>query len=126
MQQVIDTVLAQAGPEAMSQHATTLAPPPIVSYIDGRRLPQTESFVSTRATGIVGGKATQIASIWVNRMLEGTWMAVSHPDTDEAHRSVTAYAERLSNIMKTVAREGDYMVTSFAPTADSATAAGVE
>ena len=54
VQQVIDTVLAQAGPEAMSQHATTLAPPPIVSYIDGRRLPQTESFVSTRATGIVG------------------------------------------------------------------------
>jgi hypothetical protein len=28
--------------------------------------------------------------------------------------------------MKTVAREGDYTVTSFAPAADSATAAGVE
>jgi hypothetical protein len=126
VQQVIDTVLTHAGPEAMSQH-TTLAPPPIVSYIDARRLPQTENFVSTRATGIVGGKATQIASIWINRVLEGTWMAISHPDTDAAHRSVTTYAERLSTIMKTVAREGDYTVSPFAPVAaDSATAAGAK
>ncbi|MFE7419833.1 condensation domain-containing protein [Rhodococcus sp. NPDC057529] len=126
VQQVIDTVLAQAGPEATSHH-TTLAPPPIVSYIDGRRLPQTEDFTSTRATGIVGGKATQIASIWINRILEGTWMAVSHPDTEEAHRSVSAYAERLSTIMKTVARDGDYTVTPFAPAAaEFATATGAE
>ncbi|MEU2004239.1 condensation domain-containing protein [Rhodococcus sp. NPDC019627] len=107
VQQVIDTVLAASGPGTLSQH-TTLTPPPIVSYIDGRRLPDTENFSSTRATGIVGGKATQIASIWINRVLEGTWMAISHPDTPEAHRSVAAYAGRLSTIMKTVAREGDY------------------
>ncbi|MFZ2173025.1 MAG: condensation domain-containing protein [Rhodococcus sp. (in: high G+C Gram-positive bacteria)] len=116
VQQVIETVLAHAGPGVPVQH-TGLTPPPIVSYIDGRRLPQTEDFVATRATGLVGGKATQIASIWINRVLEGTWMAVSHPDTEAGHRSVGAYAERLSAIMRTVAREGDYVITPF----DSAT-----
>ncbi|MCQ4122809.1 condensation domain-containing protein [Rhodococcus tibetensis] len=116
VQQVIDTVLAASGPGTLSQH-TTLTPPPIVSYIDGRRLPDTENYSSSRATGIVGGKATQIASIWINRVLEGTWMAISHPDTQEAHRSVAAYAGRLSTIMKTVAREGDYTISHFAPAA---------
>jgi hypothetical protein len=80
-------------------------------------LPDTENFSSTRATGIVGGKATQIASIWINRVLEGTWMAISHPDTPEAHRSVAAYTGRLSTIMRTVAREGDYPISSFTPAA---------
>lgn len=112
VQQVIDTVLANAGPDAAPQ-PTTLMPPPIVSYIDGRRLPGTDDYVSTRATGIVGGKATQIASIWINRVLEGTWMAISHPDTPEAHRSVTSYAERLSTIIKDVARDGDHHVTGM-------------
>lgn len=111
VQQVIDTVSAAAGPEAVA-HQTTLAPPPIVSYIDGRRLPGTEDYVSTKATGLVGGKATQIASMWVNRVLEGTWLAISHPDTEQAHESVAAYAERISTIMKTVAETGDYTFDS--------------
>ncbi|NLE82813.1 MAG: acyltransferase [Rhodococcus sp.] len=114
VQQVIDTVSAAAGPEAVAGHAT-LAPPPIVSYIDGRRLPGTDDYIRTKATGLVGGKATQITSMWVNRVLAGTWLAVSHPDTPEAHESVTAYAERMSTIMKTVARDGDYRFTPEAP-----------
>ncbi|QNG19463.1 acyltransferase [Rhodococcus triatomae] len=111
VQQVIETVLAQA-PAVAAAAPTALTPPPILSYIDGRRLPQTESYVTTRATGLVGGKDTQIASIWVNRVLEGTWMAISHPDTETAHASVAAYAGRVSEIMRTVAREGDYHIGS--------------
>lgn len=108
-QQVIETVLAQA-PALAAAAPTALTPPPILSYIDGRRLPDTESYISTKATGLVGGKDTEIASIWVNRVLGGTWMAVSHPDTEIAHASVSTYANRVSEIMKTVAREGDYRI----------------
>lgn len=119
VQQVIDTVSAAAGPDAAVAQ-TTLAPPPIVSYIDGRRLPGTDDYVRTKATGLVGGKATQIASMWVNRVLAGTWLAVSHPDTPEAHTSVSAYAERMSKIMKAVAHDGDYRFTPEAPSDNDA------
>ncbi|WP_072687961.1 condensation domain-containing protein [Rhodococcus marinonascens] len=125
-QQVVDTVLAHGGHDSVAQ-PTTLTPPPIVSYIDARRLPQTEDYASTRATMIVGGKATQIASIWINRVLEGTWIAISHPDTEEAYRSVAAYAGRLRTIMKTVAREGDFTLSPFIPAnSESTTATGVK
>ncbi|AOW92202.1 acyltransferase [Rhodococcus sp. WMMA185] len=125
VQQVIETVLAHGGRNAVAQ-PTTLTPPPIVSYIDGRRLPQTEDYVSTRATMIVGGKATQIASIWINRVLEGTWIAISHPDTEEAHRSVATYADQLRTIIKTVARDGDFALSSSKPASlTAANATGV-
>lgn len=110
VQQVIDLVLSSlaesdSAPGGLSK---TLTPPPIVSYIDGRRMPDPYSYAETKATGIVGGKETQIASMWINRMHTGTWIAVSHPDTPIAHESATRFAEHVSKIIKTVAAQGDY------------------
>ncbi|NLU81886.1 condensation domain-containing protein [Rhodococcus sp. HNM0569] len=109
-QQALETVTGAAG-TAAGTAGGDLTPPPIVSYIDGRRVPDNESFVSTRATGIVGGKDTTIASLWVNRVAEGTWMAISHPDTPAAHESVGRYAERVSQVIRTVAATGDYTIS---------------
>ncbi|MCJ0903607.1 condensation domain-containing protein [Rhodococcus sp. ARC_M6] len=109
VQQVIDVVLASMGDAgASSGLSKTLTPPPLVSYIDGRRTPDSDSYVATNATGIVGGKETQIASVWINRVHEGAWMAISHPDTPTAHESVTRFATHLSGVIKAVATQGDY------------------
>ncbi|MEV0946007.1 condensation domain-containing protein [Rhodococcus sp. NPDC049939] len=126
VQQVIDVVLAHGGPDSAAQ-PTTLTPPPIVSYIDARRLPETEHYASTRATMIVGGKETQIASMWINRMLDGAWIAISHPDTEVAYRSVAEYAGRLRTIMQTVANEGDFTLSpSISASPESAIVTGVK
>ncbi|MDV6267150.1 condensation domain-containing protein [Rhodococcus globerulus] len=112
VQQVIDVVLAAMGEAGASTGITkTLTPPPIVSYIDGRRTPGSETYVETNATGIVGGKETQIASMWINRVQTGTWMAISHPDTPTAHESVTRFAKHLANVITTVATQGDYSIS---------------
>lgn len=113
IQQAIDTVATARGVEAVGQFGG-LAVPPIVSYMDARRLPRSEEYVETNATGLVGGKNTMIASMWVNRLDHGTWIDISHPDTPQAHESVSRYARRLTEIMTAVAVRGDHHIVPAA------------
>lgn len=115
VQQVIDVVLDSMGDAGSSSGLSkTLTPPPLVSFIDGRRTPGAQTYRETKATGIVGGKDTQIASMWINRVQSGTWAAISHPDTPIAHESVSRFAAHLSNIITTVAAQGDYTFARMA------------
>ncbi|MGC0364945.1 hypothetical protein ABH922_002929 [Rhodococcus sp. 27YEA15] len=111
VQQVIDLVLAEPGTGGAVGLSRTLTPPPVVSYIDARRLQDSHSYDVSRVRGIVGGKDTQIASMWINRMHDGVWMAISHPDTPIAHDSVKRFADLVSSIVETVAEQGDYEFT---------------
>ncbi|MGW0177716.1 condensation domain-containing protein [Rhodococcus sp. NPDC003322] len=114
IQQAIETVVAERGVETITDFAG-LAVPSIVSYIDARRLPRSDEYVESNATGLVGGKDTTIASMWVNRLDHGTWIDISHPDTPTAHEAVSRYGRRLTEIMTAVARGGDYRITPWAP-----------
>lgn len=109
IQQAIETVVAEQGLAAISEFAG-LTVPPIVSYMDARRLPMSEEYAAANATGLVGGKDTTIASMWVNRLDHGTWIDISHPNTPRAHESVARYGRRLREIMTEVAREGDHKI----------------
>ncbi|EOM75406.1 hypothetical protein Rrhod_3204 [Rhodococcus rhodnii LMG 5362] len=122
VQQVVETVVAQAD-SLGSGDTASLAPPPIVSYIDARHMPHADAFVSTRATGIVGGKDTRIASMWINRVNEGVWLAFSYPDTPTAHESTSTYAHTLATVIRSVAETGDYTIArSDIPAAEEVSA----
>jgi hypothetical protein len=115
VQQAID---AMAGSKAarIGTDFAGLAVPPIVSYMDGRLLAKSEDYATRRGTGLVGGKDTSIATMWVTRMANGTSIHISHPDTPEAHASVQRYSTRLAAIMAAVAHEGDYRIADPAGT----------
>ncbi|GAA4472414.1 condensation domain-containing protein [Rhodococcus olei] len=108
-QQAIEVVVAERGAAAATEF-TGLSVPPIVSYMDARSLPRSDEYVQAHATGLVGGKDTAVALMWVNRLDHGTWIDISHPDTPQARESVERYTRRLTEIMTAVARDGDHRI----------------
>ncbi|MPY58344.1 condensation domain-containing protein [Streptomyces spongiae] len=77
----------------------------IVSYVDARGLPASDRWAELSVYGLMRVSYGDQACVWLNRLHEGVWFASRYPDTDIAYKNMSRYAERLRDIIVSVARE---------------------
>ncbi|MFC7329856.1 condensation domain-containing protein [Marinactinospora rubrisoli] len=86
------------------------AVPPMVSFIDTRRIGGAREREKARFEMLAGPGSGFDAPIWVNRMWEQTYLKTTYPDTPVARVNVRRYLERVREIVATVVRTGDYPI----------------
>ncbi|GGW92610.1 hypothetical protein GCM10010383_23200 [Streptomyces lomondensis] len=75
----------------------------IVSFTDTRDIPHSTSWTERNAYGLIRVSYGDQVCAWVTRLHEGLWFAARHPDTDVAHKNLRLYADRLRDIILSVA-----------------------
>ncbi|CAL9530273.1 Trehalose-2-sulfate acyltransferase papA2 [Streptomyces sp. enrichment culture] len=75
----------------------------IVSYTDTRSIPDSPHWTERNAYGLIRVSYGDQVCAWVTRLHEGLWFAARHPDTDVAHKNLRLYADRLRDIVLSVA-----------------------
>ncbi|RCV51960.1 condensation domain-containing protein [Marinitenerispora sediminis] len=102
----------QAGPRAV---------PPMVSYIDTRRLAGSQEREKASFQALAGPGSGADVPIWVNRMWQQTYLKTTYPDTPVARGSVPRYLERVRRIVTAVVRTGDHRIggDTAAPAAEA-------
>ncbi|MFE1247507.1 condensation domain-containing protein [Streptomyces sp. NPDC058766] len=75
----------------------------IVSYADARDIPDSTSWTERNAYGLIRVSYGDQVCAWVTRLHEGLWFAARHPDTDVAHKNLRLYADRLRDVILSVA-----------------------
>lgn len=76
----------------------------IVSFLDARSLPGSGRWSELTAYGLLRVSYGDQACVWINRIHEGLWFASRYPDTDIAYKNMRLYAERLRDVITSVAR----------------------
>ncbi|GAA2322104.1 condensation domain-containing protein [Streptomyces hawaiiensis] len=75
----------------------------IVSFADARGIPESTSWTERNAYGLIRVSYGDQVCAWVTRLHEGLWFAARYPDTDVAHKNLRLYADRLRDIIASVA-----------------------
>ncbi|WP_309094843.1 condensation domain-containing protein [Streptomyces sp.] len=75
----------------------------IVSYTDTRDIPDSTTWTERHAYGLIRVSYGDQVCAWVTRLHEGLWFAARLPDTDVAHKNLRLYADRLRDIILSVA-----------------------
>ncbi|SFQ35986.1 Condensation domain-containing protein [Amycolatopsis arida] len=102
--------VAEVVTEALNVQADPRAVLPMVSYIDTRPTPGAEDWERSDCQVLGGPGDSHDVPIWVNRLPRRTYLKASHPDTPQARANVPRYLEHVREILRTVARTGDYAV----------------
>ncbi|MYU23774.1 condensation domain-containing protein [Streptomyces sp. SID8352] len=77
----------------------------IVSYVDARGVPGADRWTELTAYALLRVSYGDQVCVWVTRLPDGLWFAARHPDTEEAHKNMRLYLERLRDTVRTAARE---------------------
>ncbi|MEU0999247.1 condensation domain-containing protein [Streptomyces tibetensis] len=75
----------------------------IVSFADARGIPESTTWTERNAYGLIRVSYGDQVCAWVTRLHEGLWFAARYPDTDVAHKNLRLYADRLRDIIASVA-----------------------
>ncbi|NGO07254.1 acyltransferase papA2 [Streptomyces sp. HC44] len=76
----------------------------IVSYVDTRGIPGSDHWAELQAYGLIRVSYGDQVCVWINRVHEGLWFASRYPETDTAYKNMRLYAERLRDLVVSVAR----------------------
>jgi hypothetical protein len=66
-----------------------------VSYMDSRAIPGADQWSEQRAYGLIRPSHSDQVYVWVDRLPDGLWLTVRHPDTDMADKVMRLYTDRL-------------------------------
>ncbi|NED78200.1 hypothetical protein G3I51_38960 [Streptomyces sp. SID9944] len=80
---------------------------PIVSYIDGRHAQGSRDWEAANCHGLYDSSPSSEVMMWVNRRWDRTYMKVTYPDTPEARVNVPRFCDRLKQVVRQIARDGD-------------------
>ncbi|MEE1802894.1 condensation domain-containing protein [Streptomyces sp. NPDC101062] len=83
---------------------------PMVSYIDLRHAPGSKDWAEANCHGLAGPGTSTDVPIWVNRLWDRTYVKVTYPDTAAARENVPRFLERLRDVLREIARSGEYRV----------------
>ncbi|CAM5319848.1 Condensation domain-containing protein OS=Streptomyces violarus OX=67380 GN=FHS41_003066 PE=4 SV=1 [Streptomyces violarus] len=75
----------------------------IVSFVDTRGIPGSDDWADRKAYGLLRVSYGDQVCAWITRLHEGLWFAGRYPDTDVAHKNMRLYAERLGDLITSVA-----------------------
>jgi hypothetical protein len=76
----------------------------IVSFVDSRATPGAHRWQRLNAHGLMRVSYGDQVCVWTTRLPEGLHFAARHPDTDAAYKNMRLYAERLRDLIGSVAR----------------------
>ncbi|MFD9908449.1 condensation domain-containing protein [Streptomyces sp. NPDC059063] len=76
----------------------------IVSFVDTRGIPGSESWPDMKAYGLVRVSYGDKVCAWVARFHDGLHFSARHPDTDTAHKSMRLYVEGVREHITATAR----------------------
>lgn len=79
------------------------AVPPMVSYLDMRRLPGAELPGVDDAHALGGPGTTGDVSVWINRRTDRTYALMSYPDNPVAAASIDSYFRAITELIRAVA-----------------------
>lgn len=79
------------------------AVPPMVSYLDMRRLPGAELPGVDDAHALGGPGTTGDVSVWINRRSDRTYALMSYPDNPRAAASIDSYFRAITELIRAVA-----------------------
>ncbi|GAB04097.1 peptide synthase [Gordonia amarae] len=99
-------VAAGASPAALA------STPNLLSYIDFRRFPAAGSDPYERGIIFTGEGRTANASLWINRDHRRLYLGSQTPGTPYAQHQVLRYFAHLCTVIRSVARDGDYTLSS--------------
>jgi hypothetical protein len=87
---------------------TPVRPLSVISYIDGRAVPGSQSWGEWNAHAF--GKVSYGDEVycWINRTHEGVYLTCRYPHTEVAHRNVNTYIQYARDILTSVAVNGSY------------------
>lgn len=74
--------------------------PPIVSYLDGRKIPGNETWVERDFYGLTGSGYDDDVNVWVNRTDEDLHVTCSVPDTPEAVANVARFFSHAGGLLR--------------------------
>ncbi|MFJ8001223.1 condensation domain-containing protein [Streptomyces sp. NPDC096310] len=83
---------------------------PMVSYVDLRHAPGSQDWAEANCHGLAGPGTSTDVPIWVNRLWDRTYVKVTYPDTAAARENVPRFLERLRDVLREIARSGEYRV----------------
>lgn len=84
---------------------------PFVSFIDMRVIPGTQRWSEWNARPLVRMKTRgNRVNTWVHRTHEGAWVTARYPGTQTADAGVACYADRVRDVLQSVAKTGDYFL----------------
>ncbi|MFF7726932.1 condensation domain-containing protein [Streptomyces sp. NPDC008001] len=101
---VMELVAGVAG--AVQADATAVLP--MVSYVDCRHAPGARDWAGARCTGLAGPGLSPDVPVWVNRLWDCTYLKSRYPDTPVARENVPRFMAHFAEVMRTVARTGDW------------------
>ncbi|MFJ9412608.1 condensation domain-containing protein [Streptomyces sp. NPDC101227] len=81
----------------------------IVSFVDARDTPGSESWQDLKAYGLIRVSYGDQVCAWVTRLHEGLQFASRYPDTDVAYQNMRLCVERLRELIVSVARRDTAM-----------------
>ncbi|MGA5134516.1 condensation domain-containing protein [Streptomyces olivoreticuli] len=81
---------------------------PFVSFTDMRVVPGAQRWTEWNARTLFRMTRGNKANIWVNRTHDGVRLTARHPDTELAGISVACFADRVRDVLHSVAKTGDY------------------
>jgi hypothetical protein len=79
-----------------------------MSYIDARMVPGAPQWTEWNAHAFGKVSYGDEVYMWLNRTLEGLYVTYRCPSTEVGHGNVSAYIERVRDVMTSVARTGTY------------------
>jgi mycolipenoyl-CoA---2-(long-chain-fatty acyl)-trehalose mycolipenoyltransferase / long-chain-acyl-CoA---trehalose acyltransferase len=87
----------------------------VMSYIDARVVPGAAHWTDWNAHAFGKVSYGDEVYLWINRTLDGMYVTYRYPDTEVARRNVTAYIDRMRDIITSVAQTGTYDVAGQLP-----------
>lgn len=94
---------------------------PFVSFTDMRVIPGTHRWSEWNARPLVRMKTRgNRVNTWIHRTHEGVWVTARYPSTEAAHAGVATYADRVRDVLQSVANTGDYVLARQTTTAGGA------
>jgi hypothetical protein len=95
-------------PKAFSLLEGTVRPLSVMSYIDARTVAGASQWTEWNAHAFGKVSYGDEVYMWLNRTLEGLHVTYRCPSTEVGHRNVSAYIERVRDVMTSVAQTGTY------------------
>jgi hypothetical protein len=94
---------------------------PFVSFTDMRAIPGTQRWSEWNARPLIRMKTRgSRVNTWIHRTHEGVWLTARYPGTKTADAGVACYANRVRDVLQSVAKTGDYVYDGRPATAGGA------
>lgn len=91
-------------PRLQTELSRPIVPKFVVSYMDMRPTPGSESWHDWNAQALhAQSSATDEVYLWINRSAEGIYLTCRYPGTDTADRHVRAFSERVREALRDIA-----------------------